>query len=65
MLRGEKMKEIFCENDFCIYYKKGKCTSNEINLYGAAACTEATNVSFEKNLLNFLKDKALNDLNTK
>lgn len=63
MLRGDEMDEMFCENDFCIYCEKGKCTLTKISLDGNGVCIEGINISIEKDLLKSLKDKTLSNLN--
>lgn len=57
------MSLLFCENDFCIYQKNGRCILESINLNTLGLCTACIHINIEEKTLNHLKEIHLKDLN--
>ena len=53
------MALVFCENEFCIYQKQGKCILESIQLDIRGNCIECICVNIEENSLNNLKGQLL------
>lgn len=56
------MTGVSCENEFCIYQKQGSCLLENIQLDIQGNCTDCIYITVEKDTLDNLKEKFLNDL---
>ena len=50
-----------CENKFCIYESKGKCTLNEINIDSLGMCADCIYPDIDEKVLNQAKLKLLRE----
>ena len=48
-----------CENSFCIYQSKGKCTLDKINIDSLGMCTECIYPDIDEEIINQAKLKLL------
>lgn len=53
------MKELKCENTFCIYQYEDTCELGSINLDIQGNCTDCIYVNIDEKTLNELKEKAI------
>lgn len=51
-----------CENNYCIYEKKGKCILDTISLDTTGQCIDCIYFNIDDDTLQKLKSKTLNDL---
>ena len=56
------MTILFCDNEFCIYQKEGKCVLEGVHLDIQGNCENCIYVSIERETLKDLKQKALGKL---
>ena len=56
------MTELSCQNEFCIYQKKGTCILEKIQLDIQGNCTDCIYISVKEETLNNLKEKHLSCL---
>jgi len=56
------MVKLFCDNEFCIYQKQGKCILESVHLDIQGNCADCIYVRIKEDTLNHLKDKLLNHL---
>ena len=56
------MTRLFCENEFCIYQKQGKCILENVQLDIQGNCTDCTYINIEEDSLNNLKNNTLKNL---
>lgn len=56
------MNGLFCENEFCIYQKQGKCILENIQLDIQGNCVECIYINVGEETLNDLKEKLLRNL---
>ena len=54
------MNNIFCENDFCIYWEENKCLCQYINLNASGICMNAIQVNIEEKILYKKRKELLN-----
>lgn len=52
-----------CENCFCIYWKKGKCTLSKISLSISGACEDSVLVNINEEMLEKERKKILESYN--
>jgi len=50
-----------CENSFCIYQYKSKCTLDKVSIDNLGMCTECIYLDIDENILNQAKSKLLKD----
>ena len=48
-----------CENSYCVYQSKGKCTLKNIEINALGMCTEVIYVDIDEFVLNKEKNKLL------
>ena len=54
-----------CENYFCIYQSKGKCTLNKIDINNLGMCTECIYPDIDEEIINKAKLKLLKEYEKK
>lgn len=55
------MAQLFCDNEFCIYQKQGKCVLENVQLDIQGNCTECIYIEVDESTLNSLKERLLRD----
>lgn len=56
-LRGDCMTRLTCENEFCIYQKKGNCILDKVHLDIQGNCADCIYINLEESMLNALKNR--------
>ena len=56
---------LYCENALCIYQENNKCVINIVYLNALGMCEECICVKIEKDELNFMKKKVLDNFDEK
>ncbi len=58
------MKNLRCENMFCIYQNDNRCVLDDIDLDIQGSCMDCIYVNIDKKLLDELKEKSKEGLQT-
>lgn len=56
---------IYCENDLCIYQRRGKCTVTTVGIDRSGGCTSCVYPNFSPEVLEKEKQKTLEKLSRK
>ncbi len=56
------MKQLSCQNEFCVYQNRGNCVLENIQLDIQGNCMECIYVNINEKILNTLKEKHLKKL---
>lgn len=56
------MTQLSCENEFCIYQRRGNCILQSVQLDIQGNCIDCVVIHIEKDALNNLKEKLLENM---